>query len=222
MFQKARTRFLELGIEFFEFGTPLLNMSTDRELPKWIETRIDAENFSRDLTQRHVATEFVHGDRPYYNKTKMHAAVGNEVSPDTVKSRLEELDEREVLESEQINNGTIYWLNDDRSNWPIPTDTEVSPIEPEDSELTISEWRQKLYVQTASVSLILAIVGTAITLLGTFQTTGAYSLPFAASEIIGQGLSLGIFSYIGLLLAGVLWIFDVEELPIDGSLSGRL
>lgn len=185
----------------------------DRELPDWIESRIDEENYSKDLTQRRVAEEFVHGGRPYYNKTKMHAEVGNGVSPDTVYSRLEELDEREVLNSETINNGDIFWLNEEDSDWPIPSDVEITPVEPQETETTLSEWRQKVYVQIAAVSVAFAVVGTAITLVGTFETGGAYSLPIDASTIIASGLSMGIFSYFGLLFAGVLWVFDFNELP---------
>lgn len=181
----------------------------DEDLPDWIESRIDTTDYDLDLTQGHVALEFVHGDRPFYNVTKMHAALGQNVSDDTVRSRMDELHERDVLARRKVNNGNIYWLNQPESNWPIPPDVEV---EPEQDELTVNEWRQKPSVQMAAGSILLAIIGTAVTLIGTFQSGGYYQLPFAATEIIAVGLTAGIVSYLGLFLAGLLWIFDIPEI----------
>lgn len=180
----------------------------DGDLPDWIESRIDKGSYDMDLTQRHVALEFVQGDRPFYNVAQMHAALGSDVSLDTVRSRMDELHERDVLVRRQLNNGNVYWLDQDESDWPIPPDVEV---EPEREELTVSEWRQKPYVQIAAGSVLLAVVGTAITLTGTFQAGGYYQLPFTTDNIIALGLTAGIFSYFGLFLAGVVWVFDLPD-----------
>lgn len=177
----------------------------DDELPGWIESRIDTVNFNKDLAQRTVALEFYHGDRPYYNVTKMHAALGGEVSRDTVQKRMKELVERDVLVKKQINNGNIYWLDREESEWPIPPDVEV---EPNRTEPTISEWRQRDYVRVAAFSVALAIVGTAIVLVGTFQAGGFYQLPFTTGDILAVGLTAGIVSYFGLLMAGLIWILE--------------
>lgn len=187
------------------------------DLPDWIKDRIDSTNFDKDLTQRHVALEFVHGDRPFYNVTQMDAALGSDVSGDTVRNRLDELHERDVLVRQKINNGNVYWLKQEDSDWPIPPDVDV---EPERSEPTVSEWRQEPYVKCAAASILLAIVGTAITLAGVFQSVGYYNLPVPASDIIGYGLSAGILSYIGLFLAGVVWVLDIQNLHVD-SLSDQ-
>lgn len=191
---------------------------TDDQLPDWIESRIDTVNFNKDLTQRAVALEFCHGDRPYYNVTKMHAAIGNEVSRDTVQERMKELVEREVLVKKQLNNGDIYWLNREESDWPIPPDVEV---EPERTEPTISEWKQRDYVRVAAISVSLAIVGTAIVLIGTFQAGGFYELPFNSSDILASGLSLGIISYLGLLISGLIWIFNSPESSQNSQQNNR-
>lgn len=60
-------------------------------------------------------------------------------------------------------------------------------------------------------------LGTAVTLFGTFQIGGYYTTPWEANEIIAVGLSAGILSYSGLFIAGLLWIFDVDELPNVGD-----
>jgi len=186
------------------------------ELPEWVESRIDSPDNNRSLTQRQVAKEFFTEDRPYYNVTRMHAALGQGASKDTVQSRMDELVERDVLKSEQVNNGSVYWVNHEDSDWPIPPDVEVHP---ERTEPTVSEWKNFQYVQLAAGSLAVVVLGTAVTLLGTFQTGDFYTTPWAASDIIAVGLSAGIVSYFGLFLAGLLWIFDVDELPEIEDLS---
>ncbi|MGQ3329034.1 hypothetical protein [Halorubrum sp. FL23] len=129
---------------------------------------------------------------------------------------MDELVERDVLRSEKVNNGYIYWLNSKDSDWPIPPDVEVKP---ERTEPTVSEWKKYGYVQLAALSLLIVVLGTAITLFGTFQTGGYYTTPWEASEIIAVGLSAGILSYLGLFFAGLLWIFDIDELPNIGDFS---
>jgi len=190
-------------------------MKTDEDLPKEIESRIDTADYDLELTQGHVALEFVHGDRPFYNVAQMHAALGRDVSTDTVRARLDELHERDVLSRQQVNNGNIYWLNQPESDWPLPPDVEV---EPERDELTVNEWRQRPDVQTAAGSVFLAIAGTAVTLIGTFQSAGYYQLPVSATDIIAAGLTAGIMSYLGLFFAGLFWIFDTPDLD-EGLLA---
>lgn len=181
----------------------------DGDLPNEIKSRIDPGSYDMELTQRHVALEFVHGDRPFYSVAQMHAALGSDVSSDTVRSRMDELEEREVLKSEQVNNGSIYWLIGDTSEWPIPPDVEV---EPKQEEITISEWRQQVHVQIAAISILTAIIGTAITLTGTFQAGGYYQLPIRTDELLAYGLTAGLFSYFGLFFAGLIWILDLPSI----------
>jgi hypothetical protein len=184
------------------------------EVPEWVESRVDTPDNNRSITQYQVAKEFVKGNRPYYNVSRMHAALGGNVSTDTVQSRMDELVERDVLKSEKVNNGFIYWLNSEDSDWPIPPDVEV---EPERTESTVSEWKNHNYVQLAALSLVVVAFGTAITLFGTFQAGGYYTTPWEPNDIVAVGLSAGIVSYFGLFIAGLLWIFDIDELPNVGD-----
>jgi len=184
--------------------------TSDIELPDWVVSRIDNPDNNRSVTQNAVAKEFFREERPYYNVSRMQAALGGGPSTDTVQSRMDELVERDVLKSEKVNNGFVYWVNYNDSEWPIPPDVEV---EPERTEPTISEWKNYGYVQLSAFALFIAVIGTAITLIGTFQTGGYYTTPWGASDIIAVGLSAGIVSYFGLFLSGLLWIFDIDELP---------
>lgn len=191
--------------ESFDTALSFGSMENDNdELPDWVASRIEEPNYNKDLTQRGVAQEFVHGDRPFYNVSQMHAALGGSVSDDTVRSRLKELNERDVLQLQEVNNGKIYWLDMPESNWPIPPDVDV---EPKTTEITLSEWRSQTHIQTAAASILIAILGTAVTLVGVFQTGGYYQLPISGSELITYGLSAALMSYVGLFASGAMWIF---------------
>lgn len=176
----------------------------DGDLPDWIESRIEDFDNSKDLNQYHVAAEFVYGDRPYYNKKKMSAAVGNNVSRETVKHRLDELYELDVLNREEINNGHIYWLNRDESYWPIPPQVEPAP----NNGKTIEEWRREPYIQLGAIALLVLLIGTATVLVGTFELADLYSLPLSGARMVTVGLALGLTSYILLVAAGVSWVLS--------------
>jgi hypothetical protein len=185
-------------------------VASETELPNWIASRIDKPDGNKSLTQYQVAKQFVDSDRPYYNVSRMHAALDGDTHSDTVKARMNELVNKDVLKSEQVNSGNVYWVNHDDSSWPIPPDVEVQPKR---TEPTVSEWKKYEYVRVAAFSLFLAVVGTAVTLIGTFQAGGYYSTPFLTENIIAIGLSSGVMSYFGLFISGLLWVFDIDELP---------
>lgn len=178
--------------------------SHDSELPDWIESRIEDFDNSKDLNQYHVAAEFVRGDRPYYNKKKMSAAVGNNVSRETVKHRLDELYELDVLNREEINNGHIYWLNREGSYWPIPKNVDPAPA----SGKTVDEWKKEPYVQLGAIALLVLLIGTGTVLVGTFELAETYTLPVGGARLVTIGLALGLTSYILLVAAGVSWAFS--------------
>jgi len=181
---------------------------SDDEIPAYLASRIEEPDYNKDLTQYNVILEMATGDRPYYNITKMHAALGSDVSRDTVRARFEELEERDILKREKINNGDVFWLDRRESDWPIPNDVDV---EPERTEPTVTEWRHQSHIQVTAFAIVLAILGTAITLVGTFDAGGYYDLPMDTSDIIAVGLSMGIVSYFCLFMAGLIWVFDVPE-----------
>lgn len=185
---------------------------TETKLPEEVESRLEDANFDKKLTQQHVAQIFVHGDRPHYSVAQMDAALDTEAGTDTVRSRLEELEERDVLKSETVNNGDVYWWKRKESDWPIPPDVVV---EKKETEITLSEWKQKPHVRLAALSVFTAILGTAVTLVGTFEAGGLYQLPIEADNIIAAGLSAGIISYAGLFLSGFLWLLDDYRITED-------
>lgn len=72
-------------------------------------------------------------------------------------------------------------------------------------------------MQIAAVSVLLAIMGTAVTLVGVFQAGGRLQLPIAPDQVLTTGLSAGIFSYLGLFAAGLTWVFVSSSTAAEGG-----
>lgn len=88
-------------------------------LPPWIETRIDDE-FNRKLTQRHVVETMLEADRPYFSAEQLRARVTPDVSKETVRLRLQELLEIDVIAAERYPESiTLYYVNHPESEWPL-------------------------------------------------------------------------------------------------------
>ncbi|WP_135536146.1 hypothetical protein [Halostella pelagica] len=109
----------------------------ENELPDRIESKLLPPNNRNNLTKQPVALELYHGDRPYYSVTQMQAALDSKHSEDTVRDRLNDLVELDIAETDQVNNGEIYYFDHEDSDWPVPTDAEV---EPERTEPTVTEF----------------------------------------------------------------------------------
>lgn len=186
------------------------------DLPEWVEDRLEHDN-NRRLQQRHVAEIIVNGDRPYYNVRRIRAELKGDFDNDTVRSRLNELVEQDVLATEMMNRGNIYWLKDDDSDWPIPPDVEVVPV---DDELTVSEFFSQPYVAVASLGAFFAVVSGIVIWVALLQDVGAISYPLSTQTVLQWGLLLILVSLVFISASGVLWIaektfgsFDKEQLP---------
>lgn len=88
-------------------------------LPSWIERRLDP-NLDRKLTQRHVVETMVAADRPFFSITQLQARLKPDVSRETVRNRLDELREIDVVAAETYPDAiTLYFVNYPESNWPL-------------------------------------------------------------------------------------------------------
>jgi hypothetical protein len=111
---------------------------------------------------------------------------------------LDDLEERGILASEAAGGGRIYWINNDKSAWPIPPDVEVEPIR---DELTVSELLDRQPIQFAVVGIILMIGGALLTMLFTLALAYNVVVPLVqtqdlllwaiASVIIGFSFCVG-------------------------------
>jgi len=88
-------------------------------IPSWIDERID-RNLDNTLTQEHVVETMLESDRPFFSIRQLHARVKPDVSRATVRNRLRELQEIDVVATETYPDSiTLYYINHPESAWPL-------------------------------------------------------------------------------------------------------
>ncbi|UPM42265.1 hypothetical protein MW046_09875 [Halocatena salina] len=88
-------------------------------IPNWIDGRID-RNLRNTLTQEHVVETMLDAERPFFSIRQLQARVKPEVSKATVRNRLNELQEINVVATETYPESvTLYYINHPESNWPL-------------------------------------------------------------------------------------------------------
>lgn len=188
----------------------------DQELPEDIATRVSDPDPDKKITQRGVALEFVHGDRPYYSNTQMHAALSNIGAKETVGSRMSELCERGVLKKETVNTGSVYWLDREDSEWPLPPDVEV---EPKREEPTVQEWIRRPYALVGVLSILASLLGSMVLIIGVLQSSGSFQSPLSVTRILTYGITMGMMSVSGIALSFIMWLLWTSGLEPEELLS---
>ena len=180
------------------------------DLPEEIEQRLKFDH-NRDLQQHHVAEIFVHGDRPYYNIRRIDSELSGKFDRGTIRDRLEEMEERGVIYQESINNGTIYWLAHEDSDWPVPNDVRVESAK----EKTVSEFFGQTHILFMAVGVLFSMLSGPIIWAGSLQSAGSISTPFATQTLLAGGLSTIFFAY-GFIILGILfWVLMMASREID-------
>lgn len=88
-------------------------------LPQWIEDRIDPR-LDMKLTQRHLVEVMLEADRPFFSIQQLQARVGPAVSKETIRNRLNELREIDVVAAETYPETiTLYYIDHPESDWPL-------------------------------------------------------------------------------------------------------
>ncbi len=95
-------------------------------LPDWIEDRTDP-NVSLKLTQRHVVETMLAADRPFFSAEQVRARVSPDVSKETVRKRLLELREIDVVAAETYPESiTLYYVDHPESDWPLAPEAKAA------------------------------------------------------------------------------------------------
>ena len=118
-FTAVKRRFM--GTKFpLRFNHPrYLWDDTVSPIPSWIDDRID-RNLDNTLTQEHVVETMLESDRPFFSIRQLHARIKPDVSRATVRNRLRELQEIDVVATETYPDSiTLYYLNHPESKWPV-------------------------------------------------------------------------------------------------------
>lgn len=104
------------------------------ELPDWIENRIDPA-LNNKLTQRHVVETMLNAERPLFSIRQLQARLKPDVGKGTVRNRLDELREIDVVAAEAYPESiTLYHINHPESSWPLSPEgkralADESPVE---------------------------------------------------------------------------------------------
>lgn len=168
------------------------------DLPDWIEKKIKL-NPDHDLQERAVAEVFINEkERPYLTRKQVEARLDGDYSRATVLNRLNGLVSVDVLDVDELENGGIYWIKNDVSQWPIPTDVSV---EKKPDEMTVSEFFNQKPVSYGQWGVALILVSTLAIWIG--GILGVQDVAFAGisdqsiitASLIGIFIGWGVIGY---------------------------
>ncbi|MFC7141005.1 hypothetical protein ACFQMA_14365 [Halosimplex aquaticum] len=87
--------------------------------PEWIEERV-SRDLNNKLTQQHVVETMLEADRPFFSIRQIQARVKPDVGKGTVRNRLNELQEIDVVATETYPESiTLYYVDHPESDWPL-------------------------------------------------------------------------------------------------------
>lgn len=137
------------------------------DLPDWIEEKI-SYNDKYEVQDHFFIEPLVETNRAWLSRSTIEEEAG--VSDETARTRLRRLEEKEIVNSAPGGDGTVYWIHDERSDWPIPPDidfpdTEESKSKTQD-EITIGELLERKPVIGGIIAAAAAILSTLLIALG--------------------------------------------------------
>jgi len=89
------------------------------DIPEWVENRLDS-NLNNKLSQRHVVETMLSEERPFFSPTQLRSRVKPDVTKETVRNRLDELQELDIVATETYPDTIkLYYINHEESVWPL-------------------------------------------------------------------------------------------------------
>lgn len=145
-------------------------------IPPWIDERID-RNLDNTLTQEHIVENMIASERPFFSIRQLHARIKPDVTRATVRNRLQELQEIDVVATETYPDSiTLYYINHPESAWPLSpegkralnADTPLDRLSTR-GFLTLSDTAgiRTLVLAGFQLSLVLFALGGVFTVVGT-------------------------------------------------------
>lgn len=178
-------------------------MSRFEPLPDDIRSKLKTDprhTSGNELLPAEVAVTMYEHSRPIWTASQIHSELDTDHRTETVRDKLNTLDEVDVCESMPANNGRIYWWNDDRSDWPIPPDVAVDGQQ----ELTVTELLDPWYAKLGVIGLLGPAVAGLPLLVGIFVIAGTISIPVSGTELLSFGMIAILLSYLLLAYAALL------------------
>jgi hypothetical protein len=152
-----------------------LTSDTVSPIPTWIDERID-RNLDNTLTQKHVVETMLESDRPFFSIRQLHARIKPDISRATVRNRLQELQEIDVVATETYPDSiSLYYINHPESNWPVSPEGKHAlnantPLDRLSTRgfLTLSDTAgiRTLVLAGFQLSLVLLALGGVLTVIG--------------------------------------------------------
>jgi hypothetical protein len=168
-----------------------------------------------ELLPAAVATTMRDHDRPIWTASQMQAELDTGHGKETVRNKLNTLEEIGICASMRANGGRIYWWDDERSDWPLPPDVAVEGREGP----TLAEVLDPWYAKVGLIGLLSPAVAGVPVVAGVLAVGGALSLPIEGSELLSMGLIAIVLSYVLMVYAGLLifveWATD-ERVSVTG------
>lgn len=179
------------------------------EIPDWVDEKISF-NPQREVQDNAIVEFFLESDRPYLSSRQVSTEIG--MSKQGVDPRLEELEEIGVLDSESAAGGRIYWIRDERSDWPIPEDITVAAGK---NDVTIRELLGSVHGIYGVVAVGSTMFSSLIFSAYVFFTSSDVSAPVVGnSGLILAGLLASLFG-LGFLIMSAVAAFWNRYQPID-------
>lgn len=177
------------------------------EIPDWIDEKISL-NPQREVQDSAIVEVFLESDRPYLSSNQVATEI--EMSKPGVGPRLDELEEIGVLDSESAAGGRVYWIRDERSDWPIPPDITVAAGK---NDITIRELLGSIHgiygVVAVGSTMFSSLIFSAYVVLARFEV----SAPVVGnSGLILAGLLASIFGLGFLILSALAAFWDHYQL----------
>lgn len=164
-------------------------------LPAWIERRLD-RNLDNTLSQEHVVEVILAAERPFFSIQQVRARVDPDVGKATVRNRLNELQELDVVATESYPDSlTLYYVDHPESAWPLSPEGKqalrnTSPLDGLSTRdfLTMGDPAgiQTLVVAGLQWVLVLLALGAALTVAGVEFD--------ARSDVVLWDAALGLFA----------------------------
>ena len=175
------------------------------EIPPEYRDRIQIKP-GRDLQETDVLRVFLDSERPFLSRRQVQSRLDGDYTRGTVLNRLSSLCEVDILKKSEMNS-SIYWLNNDKSIWPIPPDVEV---ESKNEETTIPEFLDQPFVPYLTVGIGLIVFASLVIWIGGYlQAISTGLLILSPTEVIAIGLLAVLIGWGLIIMGAVSWGNDV-------------
>lgn len=197
------------------------------DIPDWIDERLDPD-LNHKLTQRHVVETMLEADRPFFSIRQLQALIKPDVSRETVRNRLNELHEIDVIAAETYPESiTLYYINHPESPWPLTP--EGAKAIRNDNPLDALSVRDFLAMRDPNGIRTLVLAGFQLSLLlftiGAFMALAGWGSPVNSDHEVVTAALLLFLTALGIMLIertvrnfrGKLDKSDRTSTPVEGA-----